>query len=116
MVTLHNVSRRMMVLNLAATSLRSHETHGFKKTKRVVGVVDPKDGAVRPKIETLNLPSSLTIAAGERVADLPDAVLECPEVKAHMKPRHGQPTLRAMKSPDLASASTTNDKPADGAK
>lgn len=82
MLTIKNVSRRMHVFNLDHVAFQDGDKgeHGYKTIHTVV-VDHGKNGALAMRKIPKNVPSSLTLAAGETRDQLPDAVADCLSVK-----------------------------------
>jgi hypothetical protein len=85
MVILQNISKRMVVLSLTGLHMREGQgAHSYKPIK--IGVVDAlADGTLLARFKTKFVPETVTLPAGERVVNLPNAVLECEDVKGALK-------------------------------
>lgn len=85
-VTIRNTERRMKVVNLPHESYckGAGKCSCSKETVTVV-VQDPRTGERSPVSREKRIPSSLTLLSMETRKDLPDAVLEVPEVKRALR-------------------------------
>ena len=85
-VTIRNMERRMKVVNLPHESYcKSAGRCSCEKQTVTVVVQDPRTGERSPVSREKRIPSSLTLLSQETRKDLPDAVLEVPEVKRALR-------------------------------
>lgn len=123
-VTLKNVSRRMHSYNLAAGFFE--EDGGAHKYKLIhVTVVDHngQTGSLIPRRIPKNVCSSLHFASGEMHSELPDEVLDCPDIAGALARRElvvlaktEPPTKEAASSPEPRTDRSTIRPPAQKAK
>ena len=85
-VTIRNMERRMKVINLPHESYcKSAGQCSCDKQTVTVVVQDPRTGERNLVSRDKRIPSSLTLLSQETRKDLPEAVLEVPEVKRALR-------------------------------
>ncbi len=85
MATLKNRSRRMQVFNLPHEQYCAGGECHCEEKQQMERVHDPESGEIGMRQTDKLICASITFLGGETKADLPDEILDCPEIKVALR-------------------------------